>query len=403
MRARDGAQAARPGAPGRRPTPSSRVRRPTARPRGKAPRPGGPRSRRGAARIRARRATGGRRYGGRSRPRSRRTRIRPPSGSRSEAVRVAAGERRAAGGALLHRHADLGEDLAGGGRDRAVADPHRVDPPRGRRRCGAVPERGLGLPCPVRVVARDLDPADVAARARGLELGVRLRPLARDPLERRMREQREVDASPHRREGDRRRLHRLTPVDRDRHHRPVPLSHDPGRHARAVGDRVQRLEGDPPPHPLRLPLVGGECDPRQDVATGGLDEDALAAGRGADHVAQRAGEVRRVDDHVEPGRDGVAPECDRGRDRRLVRPACLQHGHLVVDEVVGVPAEDRRTVGALATVDGEVGLAQSPGDPAGSCRSRATRDRDHTVLHRRRVTPRSLRRVSVVDRPSTSD
>ena len=59
----------------------------------------------------------------------------------------------------------------------------------------------------------------------------------------------------------------------------------------------------------------------------------------------------------------MAAERDCRGDHGLVRPACLEDGHLVVDEVVRIPAEDRRAVRALPAVDSEIDRADPPGDP----------------------------------------
>ena len=153
-----------------------------------------------------------------------------------------------------------------------------------------------------------------------------------------------------------------------------------------------------------------EGDLRQHVAARTLEEDSLAAGDGAHDVAQRPGEVGRVDVHVVTRRDGMAAVVDHRRDDALVRAAELERRDLVVDQRVGVPAEDRRPVGsALAAVDSELGV---PHPPHRSRRletlERESADRHDLVLDDVREPPDpgialGLRRSGALAAPGTSD
>ena len=90
--------------------------------------------------------------------------------------------------------------------------------------------------------------------------------------------------------GERRRLglELDPPIGGDRHHRALLLVDHLDRPAPPVGDRVQRLDPDPPTHALGLGFVGSERDPWKHVAAGGLQEDALPAGLATHDVAHRA-------------------------------------------------------------------------------------------------------------------
>ena len=66
---------------------------------------------------------------------------------------------------------------------------------------------------------------------------------------------------------------------------------------------------------------------------------------------------------------GWHPNPTSVRDRGLVRAPRLEHRHLVVDQLVGVPPEDRAAVVAvrrpLAAIDGQVDVGLAPDDPGG--------------------------------------
>ena len=185
-----------------------------------------------------------------------------------------------------------------------------------------------------------------------------------------MRQQRDRDRLAHR--GERRRLARLdaAAVARDRRDGAFLLGHDrrPGRLNRsATASSAAR----PSRVPIRCASTSESVKANfgSTLPAGTLEEDALAARHRSHDVAHRTGEVGRVDVHVVSGRDGVAAEADDRGDRRLVRPAHLQDGHLVVDELVGVPPENRAAVvavrGPLAPVDRELHVGLAPDDPGG--------------------------------------
>ena len=166
----------------------------------------------------------------------------------------------------------------------------------------------------------------------------------------------------------------------------------------SIGERVQRLERDPPAEALGLALVLRERHARQDVAGRALQEDALAAGHAPDEAPQRTREVGRVDVHVVAGRHGMAAEADQRRDAALVRAAQLQRSDLSIELQLGVPAEDGsdRRRRALAAVDGLVHLADGP-DRLGGLEplEREAADLDHAILDRDRR-PAHLLAVGVV-------
>ena len=201
-------------------------------------------------------------------------------------VRVAGVERRHARRALLDGDAVLGERLAGPGDDDAVADANRVHRPAHLRRRSAVAELRLDPTGPRRLVVGELDAAAVARGAGLFERLVVLAALTLDLLERRVRQQRDGDGLARGRECRRlAALDELPAVAGDRRHRALLLRDDADLAAEPVGDRLQRRETEPRPHPARLVLGVREGELRQHVPACALEEDALAARDGAHDVA----------------------------------------------------------------------------------------------------------------------
>ena len=101
-------------------------------------------------------------------------------------------------------------------------------------------------------------------------------------------------------------------------------------------------------------------------------EDALAARPAADVLAQRADEVGRGLGHVGADDDRMRRERDDGADRAAVLVVDADHRDVAVALLVGVPAEDRPALDALAPVDGQLlGDRPRPADAAPAAAVRA--------------------------------
>src|SRR5262249_47304949 len=134
-------------------------------------------------------------------------------------------------------------------------------------------------------------------RAAGLGLGqLLLRPLPkrRDLLRRRQREEGKLDLLL---DGRERGVRALDPLPAEQVERRGPAQAslgEPYGPARSVGDCMERLEGEPAPGLHGRAQVVVEADERHHVPGRALEVDALAAGRGADRLAEPARVVGRV-------------------------------------------------------------------------------------------------------------
>ena len=120
--------------------------------------------------------------------------------------------------------------------------------------------------------------------------------------------------------------------------------------------------------PLR-PGLGVERLERDDVAGAALQEDALPARPAAHVLAERPDEVGGRLGHVGADHDRVRGERDDGADRASVLAVDPKDGDVAVALLLGVPAEDRPALDALAAVDRQPlgGRAR----PANACRLQA--------------------------------
>ena len=285
------------------------------------------------------------------------------------AVRVAGVQRRPARRALLHGDADLGEGLAGGGHDHAVADPDRVDRACDGGRGGARGDLGEREARPLRVEEEAVALGGSGVRdARPRRPRRRTRPTA--PSARRGSAARgaETRAAPPPRRASTGAGRLVLVAEED--HRDQRAVRARARGASATG-RGRRGSG--PPRARAARPCGAASPSSGPNETRGRTLPAAPWKKTHSppvhaRIRSRSGPGKSAEyvGHVHADRDRVTAVADERRDRRAVRPRGAQGDDLAVDEPVDAPAVDDLAGGrALAPVDREVDLADAPGDARG--------------------------------------